>query len=470
MNENNTKAKKIDIEEITMVNFQGHGISLLEDYTVGFEVFEDISNNTMSGRLYISDGNGLIERFPIIGDERVRIKFRTPLKDDYFEQHFIVSGVANRVKNSETVETYSLELVSYEFVRSQILTADKAYTGFYISDIFQSTFDIISDPDTNIRKKLVTEQTIGKHQFIAPENAPLEFIQLLASEARSKAYPNNSLYLFYEDRDQFNFRTVASLINQEPKFKYYYALANIEPSKGGDPINTSSFESTKIFPENTIEDFQFTKSLDVIDQIDRGMFDNYVTVIDPIFKQKKDFDFIYDRDFNKLQTLTGNKVISNRSYRTGLNGASHSRLFVGNYAQDNQNYYQESYLNNRCTPVEPLAYFPSSRYRFLAPKISIEASMNNLALEFTVSGNSELKCGDIVNIYVPKMGDEEGYENEFSYFLGTDDENSKFLVVRVNHSYDKGTDEYKCHVKVIKDSYANVPVSEVDKVSGLDYT
>ena len=53
------------------------------------------------------------------------------------------------------------------------------------------------------------------------------------------------------------------------------------------------------------------------------MFDNYVTVIDPIFKQKKDFDFIYDRDFNKLQTLTGNKVISNRSYRTGLNGASH---------------------------------------------------------------------------------------------------------------------------------------------------
>jgi hypothetical protein len=200
------------------------------------------------------------------------------------------------------------------------------------------------------------------------------------------------------------------------------------------------------------------------------MYDNYVTVIDPIFKQKKDFDFIYNRDFDKLQTMTQNKVISRRSYRTELNGASHSRLFVGNYAQDNQNYYQESYLNNRCTPVEPLAYFPSSRYRFLAPKISLQASLNNLALEFTVPGNSELKCGDMINVYVPYLGDDEGHNNEFSYFLGTDDENSKFLVVRVNHSYDKGNDEYMCHVKVVKDSYANVPVSELDKVSGLDYS
>ena len=76
----------------------------------------------------------------------------------------------------------------------------------------------------------------------------------------------------------------------------------------------------------------------------------------------------------------------------------------------------------------------------------------------------------MINIFVPYIGQDEGYKEEFSYFLGTDDENSKFLVVRVNHSYDKGEDEYTCHVKAVKDTYANVPISEKSKVSGLDYS
>ena len=82
----------------------------------------------------------------------------------------------------------------------------------------------------------------------------------------------------------------------------------------------------------------------------------------------------------------------------------------------------------------------------------------------------ELKCGDMINVYVPYLGQDEGYDTDFSYFLGTDDDNSKFLVVRVNHVYDKAEDEYMCHVKVVKDSYANVPTSEADKVAGLDMT
>ena len=469
MNDFNTKAKSIDIEEITLVNFENDQLNLLTDYCTGFEIYEDLMSHTMSGKLYISDGSGLIERFPIVGDERVRIRFKSPLKDTVFEQHFVVSSITNRTKVSDNQESYFLNLISYEFLRSQTLTADKAYTGFYISDIVQSVYSIVHDPDTEIRKTLETEQTIGKHQFIAPENAPFEFIQLLASEARSKAYPDNSLYLFYEDREQFRFKTVASLITQDPKFKYYYATSNIEMDNN-NPVNNSAIDNNEIFPEQIIEQIQYARTLDVVNQIDSGMFDNYVTVIDPIFKQKKDFQFVYDRDFDKLETMTFNKVISRNSYRKELNGASHSRLFVGNYAQDNQNYYQESYLNNRCTPVEPLAYFPSSRYRFLPKKISLQAGLNNLAIEFIIPGNSDLKCGDMINIFIPYIGQDEGYREEFSYFLGTDDENSKFLVVRVNHSYDKGEDEYTCHVKAVKDTYANVPISEKSKVSGLDYS
>ena len=40
MNDFNTKAKSIDIEEITLVNFEGDILNLLTDYCTGFEIYE----------------------------------------------------------------------------------------------------------------------------------------------------------------------------------------------------------------------------------------------------------------------------------------------------------------------------------------------------------------------------------------------------------------------------------------------
>lgn len=463
MSESEIHAGKIELEAVEISTFSGANMSLISSL-LGFQIFEDLFSNTMTGRLSIQDGNGLIERLPIVGDESIFIRFNSPFKEKSFEQSFMINSITNRQKISDRKETYDLELVSVEFLRSQHLTADKAYTGFYISDIVKSVYDIVKHPNSDFAKPIEVEQTIGKHQFIAPENAPFEFIQLLCSEARSKDFPNNSCYLFYEDRESFRFKTIASLIYEDPVENYYYGEANVEKESSTDG------DKNVVYDHQIIEETEIINTFDVIKQTNDGFYDNYVTVIDPIFKQKKDFVYTYDKNFKDLETMTGNRVFSKNSLRNTYNGASHSRLFVGNYAQDNQNYYQESYLNNRCTPIEPLAYFPSSRYRFLNNKIAIQCSLNNMALNLKVPGNSDLKPGDTVNVFIPNIGQDEEIKDDFNYFFGDNERTAKFLVVRVNHVFSKDEDKYMCHIKVVKDTLANPIIAEEAATLGLDYT
>ena len=457
MKNENLQAGKLEIEELSLVNYNGEVLDL-QTFIYGFDVYEDIMSQTMSATLYMNDGNALIERLPIIGDERVYMKFKSPLLEEFFENWFHVYKISNRSKVNDNSETYSIELVSYPFLRSQWTTSDRAYTGFFINDIVDRVYKLIHDPVEQLRKPLVTTETIGKHSFVAPEyTPPLEFINLLASEARSKKYPDNSAYVFYEDRNQFNFKSISDLFEGQAVRDYYYSVDNLEQEVG---------DNNQIFPEQIIETLEYQNMVDIVKQADMGMYDNVITVIDPIFKQKKDYTFVYENEFDKLSSinLIPNKVISPLSARKDNDGSSHSRLFVGNLSEGN--YYQTSYLKSRCTPVEPLSFFPSQRHRFMNKKIALQASLNNVSLNIKTKGASNLKAGDIINVYVPMTTNDERIAGDYNPFFGDIYTQARFLIMRINHHWDAGEGLYSNHIKIVKDSFATEIISEGQLAGG----
>ena len=91
MKNENLQAGKLEIEELSLVNYNGEVLDL-QTFIYGFDVYEDIMSQTMSATLYMNDGNALIERLPIIGDERVYMKFKSPLQEEFFENWF---GICN---------------------------------------------------------------------------------------------------------------------------------------------------------------------------------------------------------------------------------------------------------------------------------------------------------------------------------------------------------------------------------------
>ena len=61
MKNENLQAGKLEIEELSLVNYNGEVLDL-QTFIYGFDVYEDIMSQTMSATLYMNDGNALIER------------------------------------------------------------------------------------------------------------------------------------------------------------------------------------------------------------------------------------------------------------------------------------------------------------------------------------------------------------------------------------------------------------------------
>lgn len=439
----------IRINSIGLINYNNEAFDL-RTFIQGFSVYEDIFTPTMSADVTIVDAVGLVERFPIIGDEVFFIDFQTPTFEKNLRLQFDVVKIGNHKKLGERGDFYTLHCVSREYTKNLSGMVDKAYSGYYISDIVSNVFRDYIKSDLG-DKQLSVENTIGKHAIVAPTTKPFEFINFLASEARSETYPNDSCYLFYEDHDQYNFTTIASLINQEPVESYYDAIQNVDETLGA-PASSQAIKS-----------IDYLTQFDVIKQHERGLIDNNALVVDTIFKKSQTFTFLYDDGYDKLNHLGDNKVRPSDSRFNNNIGESHSRYFVGNLSDGN--YYQESYLDKRCTPIDGLAYYPSQRYRFINNKIATMAAVNNIAIHIDIPGNTDRKAGDVIQLYIPQSSDDSEYRNTYNKLFGQKG-NAKFLVVRVKHSYTTGG-EFITSMKVTKDNYSSFPSSELSEVVGL---
>jgi len=320
----------------------------------------------------------------------------------------------------------------------------------HISDVVGLVYDNVLK-DTQKNKELFIEPSRGLQSFIAPQNSPFEFINLLCSEAQSEEYPLNSNYVFYEDHVQFNFRTIASLFEQEPVEDFYWAEFDT-------PEDRTTSED-KVDESQRIIFIEYLNQFDVLNQTNSGLLDNSSLTIDLIFKKTESKQFIYENQFSELKSLGNNKVNSPSSSSVDATGVSHKRYLISNLSLGN--YSQTSYLNRRCPPIDPTNFFPFVRHKFLNPTIAASAGLNNIMLHVEIPGNSRIKAGDVVNIYIPATDANEEEKNQYNKLFGDKSSLAKFLVMRVDHFYDKESTEYKTVMKVVKDSYANEPVGEI---------
>ena len=76
----------IEVFEIAIFNFTSTAGIDLKNVTVEFAVYEDLFSNFMTGEITVQDASSLIETLPLVGEEFVRIRFRTPTDRDWETQ------------------------------------------------------------------------------------------------------------------------------------------------------------------------------------------------------------------------------------------------------------------------------------------------------------------------------------------------------------------------------------------------
>lgn len=446
----------IEVFEIAIFNFTSTAGMDLKNVTVEFAIFEDLFSNFMTGEITVQDASSIIETLPVIGEEFVRIKFRTPTFKKYITKIFYVYKVESKASATERTDVFTLGVVSVESIISMSSSVNKSYSGFPISYTAQAVFDeyvlnstkkfgLNGETQFNLsKKKMLTEETFDSHSFVGPGNSPFEFINYLASEAQSIKYKESD-YVFYEDKDNFNFRTISGLMEQDPIENFYLADAGVK----------DSHNENKPKQYQTIQNFEFVDQFDVIERHASGMYDNTVAVIDPILKRYQETYYNYSDGFNELTHLGKSPVTTGYSHFSKLKGGdTHTRYLIGNISSGEYN--KTSYLNGRTISdkvvLDPSTHYSFSKHKVLNRRISkLSQIINSIRCNISVPGNSDIKVGDVINVFIPSTRATEDGKLKYNYFYGQKE--PKFLVTAVTHRYNYTQDQYFTIMEIVKDSY-----------------
>jgi len=209
--------KDVRIDDIRIVSLDGLDISIIE-YFASMEIYENLFENNITGRISLIDGSNLPAELPLTGQEILIFIFSTPGTES-ISLTMVLDKISERIPIADAKsQVYDLHFISAPFIINLTKKVSKSYTG-RISEIVRKIFSsYLANPDggegfdTNVLN-IKTEKTFGSHKFVIPNWRPQSAINWLAQRAVSDKYPDRANYIFYEDLDGFKFVSLTSLMS-----------------------------------------------------------------------------------------------------------------------------------------------------------------------------------------------------------------------------------------------------------------
>ena len=269
------------IEQIDIFsNKTGKSVSL-SNGLISFTYVESIMNDTIKVNLsFIDSGNtidnkNIIEGLPLVGQERVILKFTDNNKNTLGGQPQLVLYV-NKITpiDSKTQKSIiALELVSKESILNQKIRITKRLDG-KISDHVKTI--LTSQDYLKTEKKVEVEDTINNFNFFGNNKKSFYTINWLSKKAvsaKSQKLGESAGYIFYETSEGFFFKSIDSLLDEKtnpPKLKLLY---NETPDVRGQNIPEQY--------DQKILRFQKMNNVNVQEKLKMGTFTNRTVLFDP---------------------------------------------------------------------------------------------------------------------------------------------------------------------------------------------
>jgi hypothetical protein len=396
-------AYDVKVSEISVITSAGVDIKI--DFLLDeLNIYEDIFSNTISGEISIIDSGNYISRLNFHGNEYLSIKFGTPYLKPY-DKVFRIYKISNVELQTQSTLKYKIHFCSEEFIVNQEKKVSKSYQGLQTSQIIldiAKTYLGVSPSKLNLNN---IEQSVGIKNIIIPNMRPLEAINWLASISINDVL--SSAFLFYENRDGFNFKSLDNIFN-----------GNIRKALRMGNKNTDNDAVTNQF---YFDDFQITQSFDLLNSISSGAYSSEMYKLD-LLRQQVDYTKFdpASNSFKTLNTYLPFNLARNRFNQSLLDSTAYTRYFVG----------VEGDLTDK----------------WLLQRASQFSLLNSYKMNIQISGDSELKVGDMLELSFPDMG---RYE-ESSQISEDPFKSGLFLVTTLRHTIIR--DKYFCYAQICRDS------------------
>ena len=375
--------------------------------------YESLFSPSVNVTIETTDVSGFVSREEIYGGQSIEISIKMfdPDIDDFKIKKNKHGLVVNSVKNvtmdfKESKST--LECVSKDFLRNEVARLNRRFTG----NITEIVKKIMEEEPKGIEttKDIEVDQATNSYTFCGNLKRSIDTIQWLQPKAKSE---NQFGFLFFEDYDGYKFKSIESLLKQEPFTD--------------QPFEMSQASTSSRF---AILDAVMVQTNDVFLNMRSGTYNNDTTYIDLISQTKSVDDFKIDnlKDLKNPPKLPDN--LTDSTSRKMLRFDDPGVMQKGSKREEEQ-------------PKEELAKIQNQSY-----------ARNNLlfsqALKIKVSFNPSLRVGKIIEVRLPV--DTDSSESGVKYQkLSKGDLSGKYLISELRHKV--GSNKSSTHLTLVRDLF-----------------
>ena len=167
-------AGEVSIDEVTIITAKGL-YQTVTNQVIGVEIYEDMFGGFITGQVLFKESQDLLNLFPFIGQEFVKIELSTPTlpDEDKFKGEFFIYKMSQRFKIAGREMGYSLSFMSKEALVDMNKRISKTYKG-KISETVQQL--LTSEEGLESTKPTNIEETTNATKHISNFWSPLKNI------------------------------------------------------------------------------------------------------------------------------------------------------------------------------------------------------------------------------------------------------------------------------------------------------
>ena len=484
--------------ELILYSYGGSQLDIT-GLTAVVNIYQDLDSAFQSGNIMFFDSIGAANRLPIIGNEFLEFKMRTPIEGDGDEEinatnHRFQVYEKKSVKTAQNVQAIALFFTSIESIRNERLRVSKSLSGSYA----EMVNTLIKGDKTllNSKKDLFIDPTLGSYTFTFPNVRPVDGIRMIQgiSEPANFKTPH---YMFYENNRGFHYRTLESLYRESgdtdrnrPFVAYFDLLSAFNPNFSTADADTDS-------PITKPYSFTFAESYNTLANTRRGMFGSTIfshNLIDKKFtKSRLSYTNYYEQALHiDAPTGAGNKyqgimppgpadfdddyTVDDKSYgstnKKQINRLHASKLTKASNA-DNRKYMEDYFARVFVEPATEANHAFNSEGIGLDPRLTAKqalsiASRDYFSMDIDVPGNFTYNIGDLVWCEVPSYNAAEQTNDSKVERDDVIDQllTGRYLISKVHHQIDLLDQKHTTALTVVRNVFASdLPNADTFKAS-----
>jgi hypothetical protein len=416
-------------------------------------IVESMTSDSIRGSMSVIDASGLLEKYPIRGEENLYIEMEDALGNVRGYNLFIYRVDNVRMSDNNDRLTYTLYFVSRQRLIADLRRVIASYDK-PVSEIVREIYNTYcrnvnySGPPSRIRasdgfnKDLVIEETEGNVKLIIPRLTPMQAFRFLESRAYSSRSPTSS-FRFFESADSFYFVTdeylVSKAASDDKIFEFSYA-ANLNQAADYILQRMANFSSmVNVSRVDTFEDMHsgaYKNKVIVLDIVNRT-----TNIIEPAFDYKASEVGYFQRSEGVLDNI--DKHTDNFIASTFNEENARRFLMVRDYAEEDAGQLRgEQFLPQIAS--NRLSYF---------------SNQNAIKVTSSSPGRLDITCGDLIRLVIPE------FMNVSQNPLLNPQLSGVYMVESVNRVFDK--DVYLNEYTLVKRKWARQPTGEETFLLGV---